>query len=244
MIVPRRPDARSPGPRGPDAFSPTGGSCRRAALAAADIRPSCQQISSLTASGRSGRPVQPPWRHTRRHPGRARPYEGCLRPARPLGRRPPLRERSPHERRHERRNGVGPLRRQARHEQTLVAGRWHHGAAIPGSFRLEQLQHPLRTVRRPYRDDPPVSFAQCLRRTHTPRFFHAFRRSGPPCRGSETGRRRAPRGAARAKSRPVADDGIDQRTLVGRRYKRGPQQRAGALVLDVAASELATGVST
>lgn len=54
MIVPRRPEARSPGPRGPDEFSPTGGSCRRAALTAADIRPSCQRISSLTASGRSG----------------------------------------------------------------------------------------------------------------------------------------------------------------------------------------------
>ena len=26
MIMPRRPEARSPGPRGPDAFSPTGGS--------------------------------------------------------------------------------------------------------------------------------------------------------------------------------------------------------------------------
>jgi hypothetical protein len=36
MILPRRPDARSPGPRGPDAFSPTGGSCLRAALAAAE----------------------------------------------------------------------------------------------------------------------------------------------------------------------------------------------------------------
>ena len=52
--MPRRPDARSPGPSGPDEFSPTGGSCRRATLVAADIRPSCQQISPLTASGRSG----------------------------------------------------------------------------------------------------------------------------------------------------------------------------------------------
>ena len=41
------------------------------------------------------------------------------------------------------------------------------GAAIPRSFRLEQSQHPLRAVRRPHRDDPPVSFAQRLRRTHT-----------------------------------------------------------------------------
>ena len=36
MIVPRRPEARSPGPRGPrgpDAFSPTGGICRQGAPA-------------------------------------------------------------------------------------------------------------------------------------------------------------------------------------------------------------------
>ena len=41
------------------------------------------------------------------------------------------------------------------------------GAVILWSFCLEQSQHPLRTVRRPHGDDPPVSFAQCLRRTHT-----------------------------------------------------------------------------
>jgi len=32
---------QKPGPRGPDAFSPTGGSCRRETLDGADIRPSC-----------------------------------------------------------------------------------------------------------------------------------------------------------------------------------------------------------
>jgi hypothetical protein len=53
MTVPRRPDARRPGPSGPDRFSPTGGSCRRAVLTSTDILPSCQRISSLTASGRS-----------------------------------------------------------------------------------------------------------------------------------------------------------------------------------------------
>ena len=41
------------------------------------------------------------------------------------------------------------------------------GAAIPRSFLLEQSQHPLRAVRRPHRNDPAVSFAQRLRRTHT-----------------------------------------------------------------------------
>ena len=54
MIVPRRPDARRPGPSGPDRFSPTGGSCCRAVLASNDMLLSCQWISSLTASGRSG----------------------------------------------------------------------------------------------------------------------------------------------------------------------------------------------
>jgi hypothetical protein len=41
------------------------------------------------------------------------------------------------------------------------------GAAITWSFRFEQPQHPLCAVRRPHRNDPPVSFGQCLRRTHT-----------------------------------------------------------------------------
>jgi hypothetical protein len=37
------------------------------------------------------------------------------------------------------------------------------GAAILRGLRLEQSQHPLRAVRRPHRDDPAISFAQCLR---------------------------------------------------------------------------------
>jgi hypothetical protein len=49
VIVPRSPEERSPRPRGPDWFSPTGGSCRRAALTAAEMWESCQRISSLTA---------------------------------------------------------------------------------------------------------------------------------------------------------------------------------------------------
>jgi hypothetical protein len=40
-------------------------------------------------------------------------------------------------------------------------------AAIIGSFRLEQFQHPLRTVGCPRRDHPPVGFAECLRRAHS-----------------------------------------------------------------------------
>jgi hypothetical protein len=40
-------------------------------------------------------------------------------------------------------------------------------AAVPRSFCLEEPEHPLRAVCRPRRDDPPVSFAQRLRGTHT-----------------------------------------------------------------------------
>ena len=54
MIVPRRPDASSPGPSGPDLFSPTGGSFRSAVLVTADIWLSCHSISAVTVPGRSG----------------------------------------------------------------------------------------------------------------------------------------------------------------------------------------------
>jgi hypothetical protein len=54
MMEPRTPVESRPGPSGPDEFSPTGGSCCRATLVAVDICASCQRISSLTASGRSG----------------------------------------------------------------------------------------------------------------------------------------------------------------------------------------------
>ncbi len=54
MIAPRMPEARRPGPRGPDRFSATGGSFRSAARTSSDMLASCQPISSLTASGRSG----------------------------------------------------------------------------------------------------------------------------------------------------------------------------------------------
>ena len=54
MIVPRRADARSPGPSGPEEFSPTRGSCRRATLVTGDIRSNCQRISSSTVSGPVG----------------------------------------------------------------------------------------------------------------------------------------------------------------------------------------------
>ncbi len=54
MIVPTLPEARRPGPSGPDRFSPRGGSFRSTTRTSADMLPSCQPISSLTASGRSG----------------------------------------------------------------------------------------------------------------------------------------------------------------------------------------------
>jgi hypothetical protein len=40
------------------------------------------------------------------------------------------------------------------------------GTAITWSFRFEQPEHALCAVGRPLRDDPPVGFAQCLRRAH------------------------------------------------------------------------------
>lgn len=54
MMVPSWPEARSPGPRGPDEFSPIGGRTRKAARTSADMCSSCQRTSSSTASGRSG----------------------------------------------------------------------------------------------------------------------------------------------------------------------------------------------
>jgi hypothetical protein len=118
-------------------------------------------------------------------------------------RRPPLRERSPHERRHEQRNDGGPLRRRARHGQKPAAGRWHHG----GGYRPEL---PPRTLpARAPRSPPP-----------TPRRSAGHLRSASaenPDRDSFTGRRSGPHAAhrqpdaverlaaARAKSRSVVD---------------------------------------
>ncbi len=175
MIVPRRPAASSPGPRGPDEFSPMGRSCRSAARTAAVMWPSCHRISSLTASGWSGWRVQRPWRCTRRHPGRARPYEGRLRLGLPLGRRRPLQVRSPHERRHRRRNVYGsPLRRPTRHEQTRVSERWHHGGGDPPEL-------PPRTVPAPAPRKSAAHIATVRRSASlsvcgepTPRSSHAF----------------------------------------------------------------------
>jgi hypothetical protein len=53
-MVPSSPETRSPGPRGPEEFSPTGGRLRRATRTSADMWPSCQRTSSSTASGRPG----------------------------------------------------------------------------------------------------------------------------------------------------------------------------------------------
>jgi hypothetical protein len=88
MIVPRTPDASSPGPRAQTH------SHRRAAAAAGRFSPPATRGEAASGFPRGqrlagpGRPAQPPWRHTRRRRGRARPYVGWLRLARPLGRRP------------------------------------------------------------------------------------------------------------------------------------------------------------
>ena len=165
MMTPRRPDASSPGPSGPDAFSPTGGSCRRAALAAADIWPSCQQISSLTASGRSGAASPVALAAYAAAPRACAPICGTL-AACPAARAAAtaagaLTSRAAASATKRRRilgnaelatsEGPGP-------------GDGLTGPAVRRSFGLEQSQHPLRAVRRPPRDDPTVGFAQRLRR--------------------------------------------------------------------------------
>lgn len=53
-IAPICPEARRPGPSGPDEFSPTGGRLRRAARTSAGMQWICQRISSSTASGLYG----------------------------------------------------------------------------------------------------------------------------------------------------------------------------------------------
>ncbi len=50
MIVLSRPGAGMPGPRGPHEFSATGGSCRRAALAAGDTRSSRPPLTGPPAT--------------------------------------------------------------------------------------------------------------------------------------------------------------------------------------------------
>ena len=47
------------------------------------------------------------------------------------------------------------------------------GTTVTWSFRLEQPQHTLCAVSPPGRDDPPVGFAQCLRRAHALSFSQA-----------------------------------------------------------------------
>jgi hypothetical protein len=79
------------------------------------------------------------------------------------------------------------------------------GTAIPRRFRLEQSQHPLRAVRRPPRDDPPVSFAQRLRRTHPPDSPTRFGAPALHAADRQPDAVERPRAAARAKSRPVAN---------------------------------------
>ena len=150
MIVPRTPDARRPGPSGPDRSSPSSGSCSRAILASADRLPSCQLISSLTASDGSWRPIPRPWPRTRPRPKRAHPSEGPQRPARPLGRQRPL-QGSHHVRRHlQRTGGESLLRRRARRGQKPAFGR---SRPVAG-YRLELQRRTARAF--VPRSQPPI----------------------------------------------------------------------------------------
>ena len=167
MIVPCRPDASSPGPRGPAESSPRGGSRRKAALTGPDMWPSCQRISSATATCWSGAADPAALAAYAAAPGRSRPYGRRPRPAPRLRRPRPLRQTAGHERRpHRRTAGGSPRRHQARRERRLASWRCVRRASILWCLRLEHPQHPLGAVCCPRRDDPPVALAECLRRTH------------------------------------------------------------------------------
>jgi hypothetical protein len=148
--------------------------CGRRAEAVAG-RSSREGTCGLAASGSPDRqrlvgrgPLdQRPWRHMRRRPRRVLPYGQQPWPALRLGRRPLLREPSRHEqRRHRRTAGGSRRRRQARHERRLVSGRWRPGGADRPALPPRKRQHALCAGRCPRRDDPPVAFAQRLRRAH------------------------------------------------------------------------------
>jgi hypothetical protein len=104
IIAPRRPAARSPGPRGPDEFSPIGARARKAARTSGVMWVSCQRISSLTTSAGRG-----PRRQMPRRPVRVRPYDRCPRLDRRLGQQQLPREPPHHlRRRHRRIDGESP----------------------------------------------------------------------------------------------------------------------------------------
>jgi hypothetical protein len=189
MIVPRRPDARRPGPSGPDGFSPTGGSRRRAALVAADIRPSCQQISSLTASGRSGAASPAALAAYAAAPRACAPIWGVL-AAWPGGPGGSHRCGSAHVTSGSAADETPtdlPGDAQLATGKRACPGDGVAGAAVPRSFGLEQSEHSLRAIRRPHRDDPPVGFAQRLRRPHA-QIVPRVRARGERLGGSAQGR--------------------------------------------------------
>ena len=134
MMVPSSPEESSPGPRGPDAFSPTGGSCRRAVRTAPDMWRSCQETSSLTASDRPGAASPAALAAYAAAPSACAAICATL-AACPAARAaataageltsraapPPTKRRRT------------PPRRQARRAQTLVSGRWtREGDHLPG----------------------------------------------------------------------------------------------------------------
>jgi hypothetical protein len=86
------------------------------------------------------------------------------------------------------------------------------GAAIPRGFRLEQSQHPLRAVRRPSRHDPPIGFAERLRRSHT--------RSVP--------RLAAPRPRVPRKAGALRVDALDGDSDAGSEEHRSSRQSQGS----------------
>ena len=161
MIVPRRPDASSPRPRGPAEFSPSGGNCRRAALTGGDKCPTCQRISSAMASGRLRATSPVALAAYAAAPSACAPIWGMAAAcpaARAAAAAAGARETSRHERRHHRRIGGGSARRRsARHEQRPESERLHRGDGCPPALLPRTAPAPARRSPPP---TPPRSAAR------------------------------------------------------------------------------------
>jgi hypothetical protein len=223
MIVPSRPDARSPGPSGPDESVPTGGSCRSAASTAGDRWRSCQRISSLTTSGRSGAARLAASAAYAAAPRACAPMCATREPpGRRLARRPSPQASSHRELRHQRRIGVGSLRRlQARHEQRRASARWHHADGCPRALPPRTIpalapRSPPPTRRRSAgqarsvsAENPHSESSQVLRCSGRPASAYSVPRSAPSARCCSAWccccrRRRRSSSSARQTSAPAA----------------------------------------
>lgn len=152
MIAPSSPEARSPGPRGPDRFSPTGGSDRRAARTSVDIWVSCPRTSSSRPCCRSGAARLAAWTAYAAAPRACAPIWHTATLGRRLESRPTRREPSPHQlRRHRRTGGGSPLQCPAVRERTPGPGRSQHEDGHHREPRPRTAPTPARHSQQPKR---------------------------------------------------------------------------------------------